>query len=160
VGDQAAALMRSEDDILAGVLRVRLGKEEKTIRELYIEELDEWKKLFAASISGLDQLDSGSPGQLGQLMNAGGNTVLDLVLAYDKEEVLGGRDWIRKHASERQVYQVFRGLLDEAFPFIADALGALAQVQAIREAVQSEPANLPNGHSPTGVSIPARSGKG
>ena len=152
--------MRSEEDVLAGILTLSFGGTEKSLRELRINELRDWKKLFTQSLSGLDQLDSNNTSELGQIMDVGGNTILDLVVVYDKENVLGGRGWLEENATETEVYRAFRAMLDAAFPFVRDAMGALAQVQAIRKAVESGTPNSTNGLLPTGDSTlkPSKSG--
>jgi hypothetical protein len=145
--------MRSEGDILAGVLTVVIGGEPFSLRELPIVELREWKGAFTSAIEGLGNLDPNSSSELGQLMDLGSGAILDLVVLYDKASVLGGKDAVEKVATETEVYRAFRVMLDAAFPFVQDAMTAYSQVQKINPA-GSVPLASTNGLSPIGA--PAR----
>lgn len=108
----------------AGILIV-LGGHAKSVAPLTIDRNREWKKALAdligvafgslaASASDWTQLVTTLAGMTDQQ--------IDLLIAYDEAGSLGGREWIERHATEREVWDGLKAVLDEAFPHLAELL--------------------------------------
>ena len=154
--------MRSEEEILAGTLTVTIGGAEVPLRELRIKELREWKKTLGSVVGEIADIDfMTTPGDISKMVGTvtelAGDRITDLVLAYDKEGALGGREAIEETASATEVYRAFRKMLEAAFPFISDVQTAVSQAQALMQAVQSAPASSTSTPLPNGVSTRKRS---
>lgn len=125
---------RSEEDIVAGVLRVSIGRPavSKTIPVLSIADARKWKselgRTLGREIAGmsLERLQDGGPIAL-----AVGDRTVDLVLAYDQEAALGGREWIEKNATDDQLYRILRALVEITFPFVRDLKTLVSELRAI-----------------------------
>lgn len=155
--------MRSEEDILAGVLHVQVGGVTKALPTLKLRKAREWKVLVAETLSTqVDTFDLTGAGDMARLANMAGDRVLDLVLAYDQSGALGGREWLEDNADDAQLYAILRTALETSFPFVHDLQSGLAQVRGVLAAnalvpvAPAGPAVSPgerptNGRSPSGV---------
>lgn len=150
---------RSEEDVVAGVLRIAIGGTVKPVPVLRIKAAREWKATLATTLTKeIGELDVDSLETLGAVGNLAGDRLLDLVVAYDTSAALGGRDWIEEHADDAQVYAAFRAMLDVSFPFVGDLRGAMAEFRGLLTqasanlAAASAPARSPSTPSPNGVS--------
>lgn len=156
MSDQPAK--RTEDEIVAGLLTVTLGAIRKPLRILTMREARVWKLSLVGKLGGeIGSLDLASTKDVGPLIEAAADRILDLVVAYDVDGSLGGREWLESHASDLEVYSVFRRLLEVSFPFVRDLRTALAEIRALGLADLlagggSRPASSSNGVSPDGVS--------
>src|SRR3954465_1590963 len=105
--------MRTEEDILAGVLHVKVGGVTKPLPTLKLRKAREWKVLVADTLStSVDGFDLNGTADMARLANTAGDQVLDLVLAYDQAGALGGREWLEDNADDAQLYQVLRDCLE------------------------------------------------
>lgn len=157
MSDQPAK--RSEEEIVAGLLTVTLGgTHRKPLRVLTMREARVWKLSLVGKLGGeIGSLDLASTKDVGPLIEAASDRILDLVVAYDVDGTLGGREWLEDHASDLEVYSVFRRLLEVSFPFVRDLRTALAEIRALGLADllaggRSPSASSSNGGSPDGVS--------
>lgn len=152
--------MRSEDDILAGVLRVQVGGVQKALPTLKLRAAREWKEQVAATLAtSVDGFELNGTLDVANLANTAGDKVLDLVLAYDQSGALGGREWLEDHADDAQLYAVLRVCLETSFPFVHDLQSALSQVREVlggaaivnQQVAVSPGARPTNGRSPSGA---------
>ena len=157
-------MARTEEDILAGVLRIRVGGVEKTMPTLKLKAAREWKaQLIGVMSSRLDGFNVTGTADFAQLAQLAGDQMLDLVLAYDKTGALGGREWLEDNADDAQLYAVLRQALEVSFPFVTDlaaVAGMLRSVMAGTALAQPAPSaggKSTNGRSPTGGLIPTPS---
>jgi hypothetical protein len=148
--------MRSEEEIFAGELRLRLGGEEKVIRELRIAELREWRAQFEEAVGGEGKLDLTKPVLAAKQLGGVGDDEIDLLLAYDKDGKLGGRAWVEEHATQTDLHRAFRQVQEAAFPFVTDLQSAALQV--LTAAPPASP-SATNGRSATGASPSTESSK-
>lgn len=154
---------RSEADVLAGVIPVPLPTGVRRIPTLKIKAAREWKTKAMESAQGLFKFD-GSIGALPDFVDMASDTMLDLIVAYDVTNALGGKDALEDALDDAQAWDVLKALLDVAFPFAQDLAGMIralgldlsparqmvATLQQGSEPVPSaEPSNT-NGSSPTG----------
>lgn len=123
--------MRSEEEVLAGVIRVRVGASERSVPTLKIRQAREWKALVAAKLgANLDDFDLTGTASLAALGNVASDLMLELVMAYDRTNALGDRDALEDQADDAQLYAILRTFLDVSFPFVHDLLAAMAQLRA------------------------------
>lgn len=119
---------RSVEDVLAGVLRLRLGEGTFPVPVLVIAKADEWRAKLAEEFGQVVGVLEGKTDVAGVLAFAGSHapTMLKLLRAYDSTGVLPDDDWIFNNATEPQILQAFMLVLAACFPFIAAALDILA----------------------------------
>ena len=123
---------RSEEDVLAGVLRVTVGSVEKTLSVRRIRAARDWKKSLARNlVGGIGRIDVRSLADGGDVAAAFGDRVLDLVVEYDSAAELGGREWLEDHATDEEIYAIFRSILEVSFPFTRDLRTAVAELRAL-----------------------------
>jgi hypothetical protein len=148
---------RSAEDILAGILRIPVGGVEKAIPTLPIRASREWQRLITEKVGGFGAVMSAqqTPEALGALANLSLDTILDLVVAYDRTGALGGRDWLEENADPAQLYGAVRAMAGVAFPFVNDAKSLVGLLPGLLDALSTP--NSTNGPSPTGASTRARS---
>jgi hypothetical protein len=113
---------RADVDLVARVIHLTLGGEDKPLRVLTVEENRGWTSAFATAVR--DKLaESGTPETMDRLADLLGESIeamLDLVLAYDLDHVLPDRDWIDTHATDREVYDGIKKVVTAAYPFGPD----------------------------------------
>lgn len=107
--------MRAETDILAraGVPLV-IGGETRLVTPLTIAQNREWKRLLADKIAGLD-IGSSWASFLLRLSTLTDDQV-ELLVAYDRHNALGGREWIEAHATDTEVWDALKEVLELAYP--------------------------------------------
>ena len=165
---------RSEAEVAFGVISCRFGDEPpRHMRTLKIGAVRVWKGELARAVgqtlAGFNVKGEGadSIGSLVELGMLGSDLVLELVLAYDVEGALGGREWLEAHADDRDLYRILRTCLGVHFPFVGDLMGILASpvIRTLMTAPtappapddQSDPASSSSGPSPIGTSDPTSS---
>jgi hypothetical protein len=108
----------------AGV-RIVLGGHAKSVAPLTIDRNREWKKGLSEYIGAAFGDLAASAADWTQLVTtlaAMSDQHIDLLVAYDEAGSLGGREWIGGHATEREVWDGLKAVLDEAFPHLAELL--------------------------------------
>jgi hypothetical protein len=115
-----------EEAILArSGIRIVLGGHPKSVAPLTIDRNREWKKLLAERVGqSLDSLVASAAEWLTLIATVADATDLqiDLLVAYDDAGSLGGREWIGSHATEREIWDGLKAVLDEAFPQLGELL--------------------------------------
>lgn len=154
----ATAPARTEEEVVAGLLPVTVGGIKKPLRILTMRESRVWK-LSLVKIVGTDvaAIDVKKAEDVGTLVDAASDKILDLVVAYDVDGTIGGREWLETNASDLEVYTIFRRLLEVSFPFVKDLRTALAEIRALGLAdllssAGSRSASSGSGDSPDGDS--------
>jgi hypothetical protein len=150
---------RSEAEIVSRAgIPVMVGGLEKRIPVLPIGPTRRWR----------EQLATTAAGRFGDLRNladlsataaaAGGvtDTLLELVLEYDREATLGGREWLEEHATDEELYEAFKAVAGQAYPFTRDLPRAAAWVEVLRDAAATAAASAASTNSPSasGASAP------
>jgi hypothetical protein len=150
---------RSAEDVLAGILRIAVGGVEKIIPTLPLRATREWQAKLAAGPSGFSVPvtdDDWTAANVSEFAGLTLDTVLDMVVAYDRSGALGGREWLDENADPAQLYAAVSQMAEVAFPF-AENVRLLLAALVVRSVVGSKPPNSTNGLSPTGDSTPGRS---
>ena len=149
---------RSEEEIIAGTLVVPVGGIKKSLRVLTIREARAWKLGLVNAIGGdVASLRLEGSSDFAPLVETVSDKLLELVVAYDVDGALGGREWLESHATDPELYAVFRKLLEVSFPFVRDLRTALVELRAIGLAdllssASARSESSTNGHSTDGDS--------
>jgi hypothetical protein len=107
-------------------LSVVLGGLERTVRPLVIADNRIWKSKVVDAIAER----WGALGGVGdwkdviRLLSGSEDVLLDLLLAYDIDATLGGREWVESKATARELLEAFKVVAREAFPLEDSALGS------------------------------------
>ena len=150
---------RSPEDVLAGVLRIAVGGVEKIVPTLPLRATREWQATLArgpAAFSVPVTDDDWTAATVSEFTGLTLDTILNVVVAYDRSGALGGREWLEDNADPAQLYAAASQMAEVAFPFATNIPMLLAAL-VVRSVVASTSPNSTNGHSPRGVSTRARS---
>lgn len=149
---------RSEDAIFAPggpTIPLVLGGVEKPIRQLPVRRNEAWKRELASALAtklsgpaagGIDSVES-----LSALFTGAQDLQIELLLAYDVEGRIGGRDWLEDNATPAEIWAAFKEVLYAAFPFLADARRTPAIVGQLLEQLPRLVAPRGNPPSPPGA---------
>lgn len=113
---------RTEELGEAGLLHLHVGQDIVPLRVLTIEESDAWQATFAESYAALEVPKSPLEGGelLRKMMEVGPAATLDLLLAYDLDGALGGRESLRKRMTKAQLRAAFDAILEAELPLDPD----------------------------------------
>lgn len=106
-------------------IRIVLGGRAKSVAPLTIDRNREWKKVLAETVGvAVDAVSTSVAEWTKFIASLAGMTghQIELLVAYDEAGSLGGREWIESHATEREVWDGLKAVLDEAFPQLAELL--------------------------------------
>jgi hypothetical protein len=159
---------RTEELGLAARLPISVGGQLVQLRTLNLDESERWLGKVSAAVARLDVPDTGNPATvLADLAKQPAVVMLELVRAYDVENVLGTATALRKRMTQRELYDAVKQMVRAEAPFLEDArsvveafgpqLRAMAAGLLYRMSVQSQPANSTNGRSLSGASTPDNS---
>ena len=140
----------SEEEVLAGLLTVTVGGVERSMPTLPIRDARDWRKRLAAEvapIAGL-QIDANDWAGMPEKLQLAEDTMLELIVAYDRTGALGGREWLEEHAWPRELGPIFTACVEAVFPF-----DRRAGVPGGPAAAPSPGPSSTSGPSPTGASI-------
>jgi hypothetical protein len=157
---------RTAEDILAGVVRVTLGRQEYLLPVLPIERNEQWQQAengaLGPILAGLDE--AGAEGVAFLCRQA--PTVYAQLMAYDAlgidpdlgriEPVLPPWDEIRKVATEAQVVSALLGVMAAAYPLAVEML-RLVEVGSLAMALQATA--TPDSSAPTSKSRARSAGR-
>lgn len=153
---------RTEEQIVAAVIPTVVGGKSKLLRILTMRESRTWKAGLVDAVSGgIGSMDLSSSSDFAPVLDAAADKILELVVAYDVDGSLGGREWLETNATDAEVYLVLRRCLEVSFPFVKDLRTALAEIRALglaelltsaRPSAESRPASSGSGASPDGAS--------
>ena len=148
---------RSEQDAVTGVLRIRVGGSVRLLRTLKARWVEDWIRLFTASGRGepkpFGEWDERDVAELGA--GTVGRTV-DLLVAYDREGALGGREWLLDNADPSELHAALVEVVANVFP-LADGPAFLAGLMLARAAAPAAPEDAPSG-PPSSTSSASTSG--
>jgi len=150
---------RTPEDVLAGVLRIAVGGVVKAVPTLPIRASREWQEKLAAGPSAFTvpvDDDDWSAAVVSEFTGLTQEAILDIVLAYDRTNALGGREWLEEHADPAQLFAAAQQMAEVAFPFAEDTRLLLTGL-VVRSVVGSPRLSSTSGRSPTGVSTRRRS---
>ncbi len=128
---------------------VTVGGIERSMPTLSIRDAREWRKRLAAEVAPIAslQIDAADWAGMPAKLQLAEDTMLELIVAYDRTGALGGREWLEEHAKPRELGPIFTACVEAVFPFERRA-GVPGGPPAGRSAGPSST----NGRSPTGAS--------
>lgn len=159
----------TDDEGARGVLRIQMGSISREVPVLPVVHARKWvqrawdiiAEVSQAALAGGESVDTDGPAATENLRTfiramdeLSVDRLIDLLVEYDRTNVLGGRDTIEAMASPRQIHRAIEVMRSECLPFGDDEnfvtmlARMLAQMSAARYLNQSST----NGRSPTGVS--------
>lgn len=113
---------RSDEQIASATITVAMGGQVRRLPVLAIDPNEQWTEAFTAAISkqlagvaGIETL-----ADVSAALGRSTDVLIDLLVAYDQSGVLGGREWMRAHATPGEVYEAFKQVTAAAFPFGVD----------------------------------------
>lgn len=131
-------MARSEEDALAGILRLTVGGRERELPVLTIAAARLWKAELVRVLAGqIGEMRFDSIEDTGAIASAVGDRMLDLVVAYDTGSELGGKEYLEAKATDAEIYLAFRSILEVSFPFVRDLPSAVAVLQALAASAPS-----------------------
>lgn len=150
---------RTEADRASGILRLRIGGEERIVPTLPIRPARDWRRRVLALSGGfglppLETWAADAPGRFADLTE---DAILDLVVEYDREGTLGGRAWLEEHADPTELYGALQAMIGNALPFAGDGRTLLTTLVVLAAADPSAPGSSTNGRSRRGTLRPASS---
>ncbi len=120
-------------------IRIVLGGHAKVVAPLTIDRNRAWKETLAERIGFIWVSIEGTAQDWTKLISsvaAMTDQHIELLVAYDEAGALGGREWIEGHATEREVWEGLKAVLDEAFPQLAELLRKVPPAVLIPTALQ------------------------
>lgn len=147
---------RSVEDVLSGVLTIRLGPSRFALKVLVIDKADEWRASFAEKgnhlLSGFGDNFASLTGGLA-FMASQTPVMLELLHEYDADGVLPDDEWIRSHVSEPELIRAFMLVLAASYPFVATVLEILAaNPDSLKLVLQEFATSQPGSGSPSTTS--------
>jgi hypothetical protein len=149
---------RSEAEITSHRgLAVTVGGRDKRVPVLPIGPMRAWKQaladraaeLYGAFGGGEDVRDWAAVKNMAIGL---GDVMLDLLLEYDVDGALGGREWLETHATEEEIYEAFKVMATHAFPFVRDVTKFPALLDLLLDTAAK--ATSTSSPSPSGASAP------
>lgn len=123
---------RTAEDVLGAILPVTIGGQPRVLPVLPIGACRVWRSGLASAVDqGIGKMSLGDLADGGEVLNAIGDQVLDLVIAYDTSAALGGREYLESHATDAELYAIFRRMLEVSFPFVRDLRGLIAELKLL-----------------------------
>jgi hypothetical protein len=107
---------RTEDAGLAGVLTLTIGGRPRYLPVLKLKHSRAWKERLGGVAAGIEMDDDLSV-TVARAANLASDTALDLVAAYDRTDVLGGREAIEDEATDVELFAALEAMVKATFPF-------------------------------------------
>ncbi|MBE3073124.1 MAG: hypothetical protein IMZ67_09125 [Acidobacteria bacterium] len=146
---------RSPEDVAAGILRIAIEGTVREVPTLKAKYVGEWGNLFGG-VGGADEaIGEWTMADVSQFSTRSIESLIDLIVAYDRSGALGGREWLEEHADPGQLHEALVQMVGNAFP-LADP-GTLVDLTIARAAVASARASSTNGASRSGTSTRTKS---
>jgi hypothetical protein len=123
---------RTAEDVLGAILPVTIGGQGRNLPVLPIGACRTWRSTLATTVDqGIGKLNLGDLGDGSEVLTAIGDQVLELVIAYDIDSALGGREYLETHATDGELYAILRRLLEVSFPFVKDLRGLIVELKLL-----------------------------
>ena len=150
---------RTEEEVVTGLLRISIGGVVKMMPTLKAKWIDTWGELVAASAEGAPKpLGEWTMQDVARLSGQTVRRVIDLIVAYDREGALGGREWLEEHADPQELHAALVQMMGNAYPLADDPAG-LTSLVIISGVVGSGQPSSTNGASGTGTGTRKRSAR-
>lgn len=128
----------NEEQIVSGEISVTKDGRAVSLPVLKIKHAREWRLLVGEALNVEEPSETN--------VNAAPDKILDLVVAYDRTNALGGRESIEDSMTDEEIYDAFIAMWRKTFPFVRLAKDLISAATA------PAPVKSPNGRSPIGTS--------
>lgn len=128
---------RTEDAAISGVLHLSMDGRAYSVPILKIKHSREWKAQLGDVVKGVE-LDDDLGRMLASVANLASDRALDLVVAYDQREILGGREAIEDSATDPDLFAMLEVMIKATYPFekalrsVAEAFGPQLRTLAMQ----------------------------
>lgn len=123
---------RPDEQVAAGYLTLMWGGEPRRLPVLPIalnrQWVEEFRKATETAIGRVSNVES--LGDVAAQLDQNTDLMIDLLLKYDRDGQLGGREWTLEHVVPREVYDALRSVTEAAFPFGVDLLRHVPTIRA------------------------------
>lgn len=153
---------RTEELALAGQLPISVGGRTVVLRTLNLDESEDWLAELGRQVAGFEIPESDDA--FAQIAQAPAKAMLELVVAYDLDGVLGPGESLRKRMTQRELYDAVQQMVTAEAPFVRDVrsvaeafgpqLRAVVTSLVMAVVERSQQASNTNGRSPIGDSSP------
>ena len=113
---------RAAEDVLSGIIRIRLGDTITPLPVLAIKPNREWKALandrLAGAFAEIEKPDANAA-SIAAFLSGMTDTQIELLYAYDQNGLLPGLEWVESNVTEAQLFSALLAVLAAAFPFVA-----------------------------------------
>lgn len=119
---------REAEDILAGIIRLRLGDRMIAMPVLPIGPAKAWKEQTNVAFGGLMaavEAPNANAETILAFLSGQTDMQLDLLYAYDAKDALPDREWIEANATDAELLTALLGVLAAAFPLAATVIAIL-----------------------------------
>ena len=110
-------MAQSDSDAVVGILRIRVGTDAKEVPTLKAKYIDAWVHLVTGAEGSSKPLAEWTTDDAATFAAHQIERMLDLIVAYDREEALGGRDWLAENADPQQLRVALEQMVENASPF-------------------------------------------
>jgi hypothetical protein len=107
---------RSEGAALSGTLTLTMDGRAFDVPVLKLKHSRAWKERLGSVVAGVE-VDDDLAVTIARVANLASDTALDLVVAYDRTEALGGRDVIDDQATDAELFAALEAMVKATFPF-------------------------------------------
>lgn len=125
--------LRPDEEVAGMFVSVTLGGQAKSLPVLPRARNREFQKFYAekvrSTLKATEELV-----ELDDVINLMANSIdemMEVVLTYDETESLGSREWVDRHATDREIYEAFKKVTDVAHPFGKDLLAQVPNLSTI-----------------------------
>lgn len=128
---------RKEEDVLAGVLRLRLGGHEHLLPVLTVGKARGWTSKLMAAIGKVELPDMAAytPEWGSAIANQASDQMVELLNAYDQTQAASGlktaavnKRWIEENTRTDELFTAFLEVLRVVFPFVEDPLAMVKEL--------------------------------
>jgi len=150
---------RTPEDVATGILRIAVGGTVKAVPTLKAKYAPEWYESVLTFDGDTKPLTEWTPRDARVVCAAAVERMLDLVVAYDRTDALGGRAWLEENADPGELHKALLAMVSNANPLV-DAAAVVDLFVTAAAAGQSVPLSSTNGASANGDSTPTPSENG
>lgn len=117
---------RPEEEQIRGILTVTIDGQKRAVPTLKRVHSREWKQQVTRTIASIDLPDTDDIELLVRTATLTDDIIFELVIAYDRTNALGGREYLDEHADDRDIHEAFEVMLRAASPKVDDPVAGFA----------------------------------
>ena len=130
-----------EDRIVTRAVDVTWGGEQRVLPVLPMKPADEWRQVLIKEMGDINDDNLDAAAAIALL----GGRMIDVMLAYDRDGLLGSREWIEEHVTDDELADAFLEVYRRSFRL------SRLQMEMLQAQRGPLPARSQNGRSLTGI---------